>query len=303
MTQRILSHSCLGLCRLLRQRHHLYHNLRDCTISSIAIMSPGTSIFVLSALLSFSLANGQNEEIRLIKKLMEKYPMEGGRPVANASDVLDVKLKMNLLNIGSLDQENKVFTVTAWLYQQWTDTLLKWDPANFNGIDYVLLDLMAIWRPDVTLFNSLEKPELLQSVKAHVGYDGTVIIVEPYKYTTQCPDVTPEENKPKCTLKFGSWAYDTTRMTVTSLEPKVDIGYFQASNIYELLGSKIVEEAKTYPCCPGTSYGSVSFTIELEKRKKEPKVDPNDSAATTSVPMASTVVALLALQMALAKFI
>ena len=134
---------------------------------------------------------------------------------------------------------------------------------------------------------------------AHVSSDGTVVIVEPYRFVTQCRGVTPDEKKPACSLKFGSWAYDISRLKVSSLESRVDIQFFEVNTEYEMLGSKIDAAERTYPCCPDTKYGHVEFTIELEKRKKEPKEDPNASAAPTSTAMATTVIALAALQMML----
>ena len=65
----------------------------------------------------FSSAYGQNEEVRLIKTLLEKYPKDGGRPVGNSTDALEVKLKLSLLHIEDLDQFTKVFRIVGWLQQ------------------------------------------------------------------------------------------------------------------------------------------------------------------------------------------
>ncbi len=42
------------------------------------------------------------------------------------------------------------------MVQLWQDEFLAWDPAAYDGIDWLVLPLNSIWLPDTVLYNGLE---------------------------------------------------------------------------------------------------------------------------------------------------
>uniref|UniRef100_A0AC34F2X1 Uncharacterized protein n=1 Tax=Panagrolaimus sp. ES5 TaxID=591445 RepID=A0AC34F2X1_9BILA len=75
----------------------------------------------------------QTDEQKLLYHLLRQYE-RAVRPVRNASHTITVKLGMTLTNIFDMDEKNQVLTINVWLDQEWKDELLRWDPAQFNGI-------------------------------------------------------------------------------------------------------------------------------------------------------------------------
>ena len=51
------------------------------------------------------------------------------------------------------DEKNQVLTTNVWFDHEWHDELLKWDPENFGGIEYLRIPCDKIWLPDVVLYN------------------------------------------------------------------------------------------------------------------------------------------------------
>jgi len=39
------------------------------------------------------------------------------------------------------------------MLQTWNDTLLRWNPALFGGVENVRVPIDKIWTPDIVLYN------------------------------------------------------------------------------------------------------------------------------------------------------
>jgi hypothetical protein len=46
-------------------------------------------------------------------------------------------------------------TTYACHHQAWVDETLSWDPANYSGIDTLILPQKYIWHPDIIAYNLL----------------------------------------------------------------------------------------------------------------------------------------------------
>lgn len=128
---------------------------------------------------------------------------------------------------------------------------LRWNPEEFVGITIIRVPSDRIWRPDVVLYDKYvldihSKSWLtelrkrlhrsgdwwgnvlsLQSsdgrfegtiTKAVVKYDGTITWTAPANYKSACTiDVTffPFDLQ-NCSMKFGSWTYDGSQVSVDS---------------------------------------------------------------------------------------
>ncbi len=47
----------------------------------------------------------------------------------------------------------------VWLRYLWRDARLTWDPSEYGGVTAVRVPGYKLWRPDITLFNNMEKPQ------------------------------------------------------------------------------------------------------------------------------------------------
>lgn len=44
-------------------------------------------------------------------------------------------------------------TTNVWLNQEWYDHYLRWDPADYGGVDSLYIPAEDIWTPDIVLYN------------------------------------------------------------------------------------------------------------------------------------------------------
>ena len=93
------------------------------------------------------------------------------------------------------DEKNQVMTTNVWLDQIWYDQRLVWSPEDFSGIKKIRIPPDMIWRPDVTVYNSVDDytsgymPSL-----AMVDYTGVSIIFILYR----CADLFQDPYLIRC---------------------------------------------------------------------------------------------------------
>ena len=57
-----------------------------------------------------------------------------------------------VVNYGTLPPSSDLLPVHA-SFQSWKDEFLKWNKADYAGIDQILLPVSMVWTPDIQLFN------------------------------------------------------------------------------------------------------------------------------------------------------
>lgn len=121
-----------------------------------------------------------------------------------------------LVGINSFIDSDQTLTTTGYLTIQWTDQLLRWTPATYNGITSILVPQNDIWRPDITLDNGLESKTGLgkKFIQAAVTSDGTVTWMPYEVFQTSCSiDIAhfPFDTQ-RCDIRFVSWMNDDSRV-------------------------------------------------------------------------------------------
>jgi len=51
------------------------------------------------------------------------------------------------------DEKNQIMTTNVWLYQEWYDVYLRWDPRDYGGVDHFYVPADDLWKPDIVLYN------------------------------------------------------------------------------------------------------------------------------------------------------
>ena len=68
------------------------------------------------------------------------------RPIGNNnSERLTVKVGLKLIQILDLDEKNQIMKTNVFLYQEWYDKSLRWDPDQYNGINSLDIPNNIIW--------------------------------------------------------------------------------------------------------------------------------------------------------------
>ena len=137
--------------------------------------------------------------------------MKYGRPVANRTENIVVKLEVYLVQIIDLDERDQVLISNVETQYEWYDNGLKWDKELYGGIHDVRLPVDQIWTPDIVLYNYAdtrleEKREVLAIINSNgrVRWRPSSI----FKSTCQINIQNFPYDQQSCRMKFGSWTYN-----------------------------------------------------------------------------------------------
>ncbi|XP_026990625.1 neuronal acetylcholine receptor subunit beta-3a isoform X1 [Tachysurus fulvidraco] len=199
---------------------------------AVALAATGAALEASEELLSLA-----ELEDMLLRKLFHGY-QKWVRPVLHANDSITVRFGLKISQLVDVDEKNQLMTTNVWLWQEWTDYKLSWNPENYGGITSIRVPSENIWLPDIVLYENADgRFEGSLMTKAIVKYNGTVTWTPPASYKSACTmDVTffPFDRQ-NCSMKFGSWTYDGTMVDLTLIDPYVDRKDFFDNGEWEIL--------------------------------------------------------------------
>ncbi|TSY27763.1 Acetylcholine receptor subunit gamma [Bagarius yarrelli] len=113
------------------------------------------------------------------------------RPIEKNGDITEVKLKMTLTNLISLNEKEETLTTCVWVEMQWFDYRLKWaDRPGFEAyknITATRIPSKAIWLPDIILENNVDGHfEITLYTNAVIDPYGMVYWLPPAIYHSAC---------------------------------------------------------------------------------------------------------------------
>lgn len=174
----------------------------------------------------------------------------------------------------------------VWARIKWIDPRLKWDPAEFGGLDtswFFISDGLAggesseIWAPDIYLWNQFEPMgDNFDNTYTVVSSDGSVFWSRPGRLKPTCK-YSGLENFPYdnlgCTLEFGSWVhsglylrpvpFDGTGFTIGGSETAGG-SYVE----YTIARDEIKVENiiyPPYPCCPEEDWPVLMYHLVFQR--------------------------------------
>ncbi|XP_013405943.1 neuronal acetylcholine receptor subunit alpha-7 [Lingula anatina] len=95
----------------------------------------------------------QSAEYSLKEDLLAGYNRDV-RPKINASEALDIDVRINPKSIVNLEVQEQVLTLSVVLEVYWYDEFLTWDSKNYDGIKYTSFSGSSIWLPELMLTSS-----------------------------------------------------------------------------------------------------------------------------------------------------
>ncbi|XP_014777761.1 neuronal acetylcholine receptor subunit alpha-5 [Octopus bimaculoides] len=144
---------------------------------------------------------------------MDMY-VNTARPVKHNQETMNITFTMTPVTF-SIDETNRIMSLTSLDSLSWKDQLLKWDPGLQGGVKEVFLKPSDIWTPELELFNPAREPGFKRSfVRIIVSHDGVVLWIPVTKYEVQCfPNTTffPFDIQ-ICSLILGSEIYNIRHM-------------------------------------------------------------------------------------------
>ena len=87
-----------------------------------------------------------------------------------------------------LESSNQCFTFSfITFFQKWQDSRLKWEEKDYNDLKTISFGASEIWKPDITLMNSLDTSKSAESLYIRVNSIGTAIWAPSFTIRVQCP--------------------------------------------------------------------------------------------------------------------
>merc|ERR1712218_125415 len=199
------------------------------------------------------------------------------RPVVNVTDAVTVKLKLKLSQLIDVNLRNQIMTTNLWVEQFWFDYKMRWDPAEYGGVNMLHVPSDHIWRPDIVLYNNADGNfEVTLSTKATLFHSGLVEWKPPAIYHSSCEmdvEYFPFDEQ-TCVMKFGSWTYDGFQVDLRHQEEEkgsnvvnigVDLSEFYMSVEWDILAVPAIRNVKFYTCCE-EPYLDITFNITMRRK-------------------------------------
>ncbi|XP_051557591.1 acetylcholine receptor subunit gamma-like [Myxocyprinus asiaticus] len=193
-------------------------------ISAMGLISPSKIVWLWAFLSSFLLVVVCNLEGSLHKDLMIGYN-KNIRPVEHHGDITNVKIKMTLTNLISLNEKEETLTTCVWIEMTWRDYRLSWAHRTgfevYENITRMRLPSKAIWLPDVGLENNVDGHfEVALYTNALIDPDGSVVWLPPAIYRSSCGikvNYFPFDWQ-NCSMVFRSQTYNSNEITLMLAE-------------------------------------------------------------------------------------
>ena len=78
------------------------------------------------------------------------------RPVKNFITATVVNVSFHLMSIISFDTVEQRLESNGWVYVQWINEYVTWNPADYGGVLVVSPDPDMVWRPRLTVLNTMK---------------------------------------------------------------------------------------------------------------------------------------------------
>uniref|UniRef100_A0A914W251 Uncharacterized protein n=1 Tax=Plectus sambesii TaxID=2011161 RepID=A0A914W251_9BILA len=194
---------------------------------------------ILFQLLVSFIENGETSERDVISHIFESYDKRS-RPVRNDSQVTLVKVRMNVLCLLEVNEQQEYIKLTVSFDNGWHDNFLIWDPAKFNGTRSIIVSADMVWRPDVTVASTVLEPEYItekEDWNLEIKYTGDVWLNFVYVLSNRCEmktDNFPFDSQ-ECLFVMSSWTYTIDKITLEHIDDQKPIGSVKDSfiNIFQ----------------------------------------------------------------------
>ena len=184
--------------------------------------------------------DSNHPETRLRKDLLPSDYHRFNRPVRDRTTVIFVKYFAGLYQLVGFNSQEQSIQLLIFQNITWHDEFLKWNPANYSGIEKIRIRQYSVWMPDVLLYTeigNLDYFKFYYIAPLLVNYGGNVSWSQPMNIETTCSmDVTnfPFDSQ-TCEIAMGSWQYTTAEMRM-SCDNELNLDAYIPDSLWDLKG-------------------------------------------------------------------
>lgn len=193
------------------------------------------------------------------------------RPIRNPTHSIEIKFGIELIQLTALNERNQYMTTKLWVRQFWTSELMTWRPEEWGGVDELSVDPRQVWTPDTLLYNNADGsssggPETYPN-RVTIYPNGLNTWLSPAKFSSMCKinvKYFPFDTQ-TCKMKFGSWAFDTSKVNLTQHSAPMVTTQYLNSSTWDVSSITAELNTVTYSCCV-VGYQDITFSIVLTRR-------------------------------------
>ncbi|XP_034715399.1 5-hydroxytryptamine receptor 3A-like [Etheostoma cragini] len=125
------------------------------------------------------------------------------RPVLDYKHSTMVELDVILYAILAVIEKTQTFVPFIWVTMMWNNERISWDPAQFCGITHITIPRAMLWKPDLFIYEMIQKDDSPHNPYMYVSYDGTITSEEDMKVVSTCK------------MDVHKFPFDTQRCNIT----------------------------------------------------------------------------------------
>ena len=171
----------------------------------------------------------------IINDLLKTYNKD-----VRPESTVNVDFQLSYRQLVSLDEKSQILTSNLYLYANWVDGRLKWDPTKFSNLDEIVISAAKLWLPDFAVINAAGTEVFItinDSNLAIVTSEGDVFLtISVSGLRTRCKVNVrkfPFDSQ-NCQIMIGSWQLDTTRIDFSSDDSKIALDDYVQSAVWIL---------------------------------------------------------------------
>ena len=170
---------------------------------------------------------------------------------------------MFLISLSDLDEVSGKISLVIGFVLVWTDERLQWNPAEYGGVDHIILPKTKIWVPELFLVNPADDilPIGNKHMKLTVAANGLVSWVTGGGTATACSlDMTTFPfDQQTCDVRIMPWGYLTDHVTFKLVTKEADQSRYTDNGEWKLISA--ASEIETY-----NGFPELKFKITLKRK-------------------------------------
>jgi len=201
---------------------------------------------------------------------------------------VDVSVGLRFYAIRKVDVPNSELELLVWVRQSWKDPRLKWNPADYGGINQTsyharMSDAMEdgdIWMPDLELYNTPGSLHALSNKPVMLSSKGGAFLSRSGIITIMC-SFAGVENFPydtlSCSFDMGGWGQSGLFVDFNLLDNGYDFHTTDPTvldrgeqNRHYTFGREknvsVIRSEFFYPCCADEPWPTITYTVHVARR-------------------------------------
>ncbi|XP_055895304.1 neuronal acetylcholine receptor subunit alpha-6-like [Biomphalaria glabrata] len=180
---------------------------------------------------------------------------------------INVTVRLVVPYIESLDVKNQLLKFVGVFNLVWTDYFLQWDPAQYDGINTIVVPRSLVWFPNFMIVNAKNDPldsngdEQIVNVQS----DGTVLYTPRASLEVPCTiDVSkfPYDHH-ICGPSVSLWMFDNTSVHLMAPQTGINLEQMSPNGQFDVTPKGVLAAQFDYN---GRFFDSLHFQLEMTRR-------------------------------------